>query len=78
MTRLRQMMLEELERRNYAQTTIADYIRAVKDFAKYFHRSPDQLGSPAHPRVPSLFVPRAKAVSEQRYPTAGRSAFLLH
>ena len=44
MTRLRQMMLEELERRNYAQTTIADYIRAVKDFAKYFHRSPDQLG----------------------------------
>ncbi len=44
MTRLRQMMLEELERRNYAQTTIEGYIRAVQDFANYFHRSPDRLG----------------------------------
>ena len=49
MTRLRQMMLEELERRNYAQTTIQGYIHAVEDFACYFHRSPDRLG-PQHIR----------------------------
>ena len=43
MTHLRKMMLEELERRNYAQTTIDCYIRTVEDFARYFRRPPDQL-----------------------------------
>ena len=43
MTHLRKMMLEELERRNYAQTTISSYIRTIEDFARYFRRSPDQL-----------------------------------
>jgi len=43
-THLRQMMLDELQRRNYAQNTIRAYIHAVEDFAKYFHRSPDRLG----------------------------------
>src|SRR5215469_6534631 len=42
-------MLEELHRRNYAQTTIDCYIRTVKHFSKYFRRSPDQLG-PEHIR----------------------------
>jgi len=48
-TRLRKIMLEELQRRNYAQTTIDCYIRAVEHFSKYFRRSPDQLG-PEHIR----------------------------
>jgi site-specific recombinase XerD len=42
-------MLEELERSNYAQTTIDSYIHAVEHFALYFRRSPDQLG-PDHIR----------------------------
>ena len=43
MTHLRKMMLEELERRNYAQTTINCYIQTIADFARYFRRPPDQL-----------------------------------
>src|ERR1700752_3949160 len=38
-------MLDELQRRNYAQNTIRSYIHAVEDFAKYFRRSPERLGS---------------------------------
>jgi len=43
------MMLEELQRRNYSQSTTTAYIRTVEDFARYFKRSPDQLG-PEHIR----------------------------
>jgi integrase/recombinase XerD len=49
MTHLRKMMLEELERRNYAQTTIECYLRAVAEFSLHFHRPPNQLG-PEHIR----------------------------
>lgn len=49
MTHLRQIMLEELRRRNYAESTIGTYIRTVEHFSRYFHRPPDQLG-PEHIR----------------------------
>jgi integrase/recombinase XerD len=49
MTHLRKIMLEELERRNYAASTKECYIQAVEDFAQYFKRPPDQLG-PEHIR----------------------------
>ena len=49
MTRLRKMMLEELERRNYTQSTTSTYLRSVEDFARHFGRRPDQLG-PEHIR----------------------------
>jgi integrase/recombinase XerD len=48
-TRLRQIMLEELRRRNYAESTIHAYIHTVEHFSRHFHRSPDQLG-PEHIR----------------------------
>jgi integrase/recombinase XerD len=44
MTRLRKMMLEELQRRNYSACTTRNYLRVVSDFAKHFGKSPDKLG----------------------------------
>jgi site-specific recombinase XerD len=37
-------MLEELRRRNFADTTIRSYLHGVEHFSQYFHRRPDQLG----------------------------------
>ena len=44
MTHLRKMMLEELQRRNYTQSTTRAYLRTIDDFARHFNRPPDQLG----------------------------------
>lgn len=44
MTHLRKLMLEELQRRNYSETTVTTYVKVVAAFAKYFNRPPDQLG----------------------------------
>lgn len=44
MTHLRKLMLEELQRRNYSQTTVNAYLKIVESFAKHFGRPPDQLG----------------------------------
>src|SRR5271169_3729234 len=38
------MMLEELQRRNYSQTTVTSYVKIVAAFAKHFDRPPDQMG----------------------------------
>ena len=43
MTHLRQAMLDELHRRNYAASTITSYVKNVEQFARFFKRSPDRL-----------------------------------
>src|ERR1700745_4124530 len=62
MTHLRKMMLEELERRNYAQTTIECYIQAIEDFARHFHRPPDQL-TPEHVREYQAYLFRERKLA---------------
>ena len=59
MTHLRKLMLEELERRNYAASTTRAYLRAVAEFARHFHRSPDQLG-PDHIRQYQAYLFRER------------------
>ena len=67
MTHLRQIMLEKLERRNYAPATIRCYIRTVEHFSRYFHRSPDQLGPGQISSVSSCAI---DCCPEQRSPSA--------
>jgi len=62
MTHLRKMMLEELEHRNYAQTTISSYIRTIEDFARYFRRPPDQL-TPEHIREYQAYLFRERKLA---------------
>jgi hypothetical protein len=57
-THLRQIMLEELRRLNYAESTIPTYIHTVEHFSQSFHRPTDWL-SPKHIRryQAALFTP---------------------
>jgi integrase/recombinase XerD len=43
-THLRRIMLEELQRRHYSESTTRYYIRAVERFARHFRCPPDRLG----------------------------------
>ena len=65
-TPLRQRMLEELQRRNYSSRTIRLYLRHVAEFAKHFHRSPDQLGA-ENIRQYQLFLIQEKKLAWSSY-----------
>jgi len=45
MTRLRQQMIDEMRRRNFSPRTIDGYVRVIRDLARHFGKSPDQLGT---------------------------------
>ena len=55
-------MLDELQRRNYSQSTTRCYLHAVEDFAKYFHCSPYRLG-PDHIRQYQVHLFRDRKLS---------------
>ena len=62
MTRLRKMMLEELERRNYSESTERTYVQTIEDLARYFKRPPDQL-EPEHIRQYQGYLFRDRKLS---------------
>jgi site-specific recombinase XerD len=66
MTALRQRMLEDLQIRNYAPTTIRGYILQVAQFAKHSGKSPDQLGA-EHIRAYQLFLVKEDRLSQSTY-----------
>jgi hypothetical protein len=59
---LRQLTLDELQRRNYFPNTVQSYVHAVEEFARYFHRSPEQLG-PNHVREYQVHLFRDRKLS---------------
>jgi integrase/recombinase XerD len=59
-------MLEDLQIRNYAPTTVSAYIRSVAEFAKHFGKSPDLLG-PEQIREYQLYLIKEKEVSLSSY-----------
>src|ERR1017187_3726553 len=62
-TQLRSLMLEEIQRRNFTESTRRAYVRIIEDFARYFNRPPDQLG-PEHIREYVAHLFRDKKLSD--------------
>ena len=77
MTRLRKMMLEELERRNYSAGTTRRYVRFVERFSQHFGKSPDKLG-PDHLRsYQAYLLTGAQALPGNGGEPRGRTAIFL-
>jgi site-specific recombinase XerD len=55
-------MLDELQRRNYAQSTAEAYVHALRSLALHFHLPPDRLG-PEQIRDHQLYLMREKGLS---------------
>jgi integrase/recombinase XerD len=59
-TRLRKMMLEELQRRNYSAITTCNYVRVVNDFTRLFWQVPRQARLQQASNLSSLSADRAQ------------------
>lgn len=64
MTPLRQRMIEDMQLRNFAAGTQRSYIHYVAEFAKYFHRSPEDLDMEAV-RQYQLYLIQERKLSPQ-------------
>ena len=77
MTHLRKMMLDELQRRNFTDSTRRAYFRIIEDFARHFNRPPDQLG-PAHIREYTAHLFRDRKLSDSSvHQTVGALRFFF-
>lgn len=66
MTELRQRYLQDLRLRNYAPKTLQTYVECVSLFARYFKRSPEELG-PEHIREYQRYLVEEKKCSWSRF-----------
>jgi integrase/recombinase XerD len=66
MTELRQRYLQDLRVRNYAPKTLQTYVGCVSQFARYFKRSPADLG-PEHIREYQRYLVEEKKCSWSRF-----------
>ena len=56
-------MLEDLQIRHYSPITIRQYLHSVAEFARHFHKPPDQLGLDQIRQYP-LFLIKDKQASQ--------------
>ena len=79
MTHLRKIMLDELQRRNYAHTTAECYIRALRNFAAFYRVPPDRLG-PKQIREYQLYLLQKRNLSPKtvRQHMAAMKFFFVH
>ena len=77
MTHLCKIMLEELERRNYAQATIDCYLCSCRVFPSLSPPS-EPVRTGAHPPVSSPFIRPAKVGTQHCDAVPRRVAILLH
>jgi len=75
MTPLRQRMIQDMQLRNLSPHTIEAYVHAVAQFARHFHRSPEQLDADCA-RQYLLHLVHDQHASWSRYNQA-RCAFLF-
>ena len=62
MTPLRQRMLEDMGIRNLAENTQSAYLQQIAAYARYFNRSPDQLG-PEEIRTYQLYLMQVRMLT---------------
>lgn len=78
MTELRKRYLQDLRLRNYAPKTLQAYVQSVSLFARYFKRSPEQLG-PEHIREYQRYLVEEKKCSWSSFnQTVCALRFLYH
>jgi site-specific recombinase XerD len=66
MSELRQRYIQDLRLRNYSSKTVETYVHCVSLFARYFNRSPEQLG-PEHIRAYQIHLVEEKRCSWSRF-----------
>lgn len=66
MTELRQRMIEDLRLRNFSENTVVCYVRAVRQYAQHFGKSPDRLDA-GHLRQYLLHLLEVQKVAQGTY-----------
>jgi len=77
MTPLRQRMLEDMGIRNFAENTQLSYLQQITLYARYFDRSPDELG-PEQVRAYQVHLTKTRKLSPSSIGTATAALRFLY